>query len=190
MANEIFLALVNAPLARILLTALGLSALASLPSLVLSVLAGEFLPAKAGRALARGLRSLAALPLLALGFLAFSSLQTNDQGIFAPPFFLFGATFLVPRISQGIMDALEAVPAAIRRAGFALGASRLSLTVELVIPAARHKIVRAILGGFSAAIAETGLILMLAYREISLLPLVLSALIPAFFSVQRQRKAS
>ncbi|GIU92690.1 MAG: phosphate transport system permease protein [Acidimicrobiia bacterium] len=61
----------------------------------------------------------------------------------------------IPLVASISEDALRAVPTSLREASFGLGASKLTTTVRVVIPAAVSGIVASLIVGLSRAIGET-----------------------------------
>lgn len=69
---------------------------------------------------------------------------------------------ILPTISSMSEDALSAVPDALRRASFGLGATRLETSLNVVIPAALSGIVAAFIVGISRAVGETMIVAIAA----------------------------
>lgn len=69
---------------------------------------------------------------------------------------------ILPTISSMSEDALSAVPDAMRRASFGLGATKLETTSKIVIPAALSGIVAAFIVGISRAVGETMIVAIAA----------------------------
>lgn len=81
---------------------------------------------------------------------------------------------IVPMISSLSEDAMYAVPNSLREAGYALGSSRLQVSLKVVIPAAFSGILSAFILGISRAIGETMIVAIAAGQQprLTLNPLV------------------
>jgi len=69
---------------------------------------------------------------------------------------------VLPTIASVSEDAMRAVPASLREGAFGLGASRLQVSLRVVVPAALSGIVAAVVLGISRAIGETMIVLVAA----------------------------
>lgn len=69
---------------------------------------------------------------------------------------------IVPLVASVADDALRAVPAGLREGAYALGASRLRVTLRIAFPAAISGIIAAVVLGASRAVGETMIVLMVA----------------------------
>jgi phosphate transport system permease protein len=69
---------------------------------------------------------------------------------------------VIPTIASVSEDALAAVPASLREGAYGLGASKLQVSVRVVLPAALSGVVAAIVLGASRAIGETMVVLLAA----------------------------
>ncbi|MEK7279761.1 MAG: phosphate ABC transporter permease subunit PstC [Nitrospirota bacterium] len=81
---------------------------------------------------------------------------------------------IVPMISSLSEDAMYAVPNSLREAAYALGSSRLQVSLKVVIPAAFSGILSAFILGISRAIGETMIVAIAAGQQprLTLNPLV------------------
>ena len=81
---------------------------------------------------------------------------------------------IVPMISSLSEDAMYAVPNSLREAGYALGSSRLQVSLKVIIPAAFSGILSAFILGVSRAIGETMIVAIAAGQQprLTLNPLV------------------
>jgi phosphate transport system permease protein len=135
----------------------------------------EYAPRRVRKAVKPILEVLAGIPTVAIGFFGISfvvpTLRDNWPGSFLggpPGFFMAGAASLciglmiVPIISSISEDAMSAVPAGLREAAYALGASKLRVATRVVFPAAISGIVASIVLGVSRAVGETMVVLMVA----------------------------
>ena len=112
---------------------------------------------------------LAALPSVVVGFFGMVIMAPLLQDWFGADtgLNLFNAGLMlafmsVPTICSVAEDALHAVPASLREASLALGATRWETTVKVVIPAAFSGIGTACMLGMSRSIGETMVVLMVA----------------------------
>lgn len=112
---------------------------------------------------------LAALPSVVIGFFGMVVFAPLLQDVFDADtgLNLFNAGVMlafmsVPTICSVAEDALFAVPASLREASLALGATRWETTVKVVIPAAFSGIGTACMLGMSRSIGETMVVLMVA----------------------------
>jgi phosphate transport system permease protein len=69
---------------------------------------------------------------------------------------------ILPLISSMTEDALSAVPRALREAAYGMGATKLEVAVQIVVPAALSGIAAAIIVGISRAIGETMIVAVAA----------------------------
>jgi phosphate transport system permease protein len=69
---------------------------------------------------------------------------------------------IIPTIASVAEDGLSAVPAALREGAYGLGASKLQVSLRVVLPAALSGVVAAIVLGASRAIGETMIVLLAA----------------------------
>lgn len=134
----------------------------------------EYASPRARRAIKPVLEVLAGVPTVAFGFFAFSFLTPLLQDLW-PSFLgsgpnIFNALaagiaiglLIVPIIASISEDALRAVPHGLREGAYALGATRMRVTLRVVLPAALSGIVAAIVLGISRAVGETMVVLMAA----------------------------
>lgn len=112
---------------------------------------------------------LAALPSVVVGFFGMVVFAPFLQNVFDADtgLNLFNAGIMlafmsVPTICSVAEDALVAVPASLREASLALGATRWETTVRVVLPAAFSGIGTACMLGMSRSIGETMVVLMVA----------------------------
>lgn len=112
---------------------------------------------------------LAALPSVVVGFfgmVVFAPLLQDvfdaDTGLNLLNAGVMLAFMSVPTICSVAEDALFAVPASLREASLALGATRWETTIKVVIPAAFSGIGTACMLGMSRSIGETMVVLMVA----------------------------
>ncbi|MFN8371543.1 MAG: phosphate ABC transporter permease subunit PstC [Anaerolineae bacterium] len=115
---------------------------------------------------------LVGVPTVVFGYFA---LEFVTQGVLRP---LFGSDvvniqntlsaglvvgiMIVPTIASMSIDAMNAVPRALREASYGLGATKFETTVKVVLPAALSGIIAAVILGMSRAIGETMIVAIAA----------------------------
>lgn len=122
----------------------------------------EYAPERIRKVVKPILESLAGIPTIVYGFFAFTFVTPFLQE-FIPQ--LESTNILSPGIVMGIMimptiaslseDAMRAVPDSLREGAIALGATKLEVTIKIVIPAAFSGIIASFVLGISRAIGET-----------------------------------
>lgn len=122
----------------------------------------EFSPANRRKVLKPIIEVLAGIPTIVYGFFAYSFVTPLLIKIIPG---LEAKNALSPGIVMGIMiiplvtslseDAMNAVPDAIREGAFALGSTRLEVTLKVIIPAALSGIIASFVLAISRAIGET-----------------------------------
>ncbi len=126
--------------------------------------------APAFRTVARpALEILAGIPTVVFGFFALREITPLLQSVF-PSFEIYNAfsagvavgLLCVPIVSSLTEDALRAVPAHLRAAAFALGATRFEVATRVVVPAAGSGLVAAVLLAAARAIGETMIVALAA----------------------------
>jgi phosphate transport system permease protein len=118
------------------------------------------------------LEVLEGIPTVAFGLFAFGFLIPHAQDLlpFLPwrgPFAVAVAGFavgllIVPLVASVSDDAMRSVPGGLREGAYALGASKLRVSLRVVFPAAISGVVAAIVLGVSRAIGETMVVLVAA----------------------------
>jgi phosphate transport system permease protein len=145
-----------------------LSALVAFPlGLGVAIYLSEYANARAARFLKPILELLAAIPTVVLGYFALTFLTPllRDIGINVGIFNALSASivlgiFLIPTIASLSEDAMAAVPNDLRDGGYALGADKLQVSTQIVVPAAISGIIAAYVLGFSRAVGETMIVLI------------------------------
>jgi len=115
------------------------------------------------------LEILAGVPTVVYGYFALSFVTPVLQKIF-PDIMVFNALsaglvmglMIIPMISSLTEDAMISVPKSLREAGYALGATKMEVSLKIVLPAALSGIVAATILGISRAIGETMLVTIAA----------------------------
>lgn len=89
---------------------------------------------------------------------------------------------LLPLVSSLSEDAMRAVPASLREAGYALGSSRLEVAVRVVLPAALSGVMAAVLLALARAVGETMIVTIAAGNmpNLSWNPLEAMQALPAY----------
>jgi phosphate transport system permease protein len=114
---------------------------------------------------------LAGIPTIVFGYFALTfftpEVLNNFLGLGVDSFNALSAGIVmgflvIPTIASISEDALSAVPASLREGAYGLGASKLQVSVRVVLPAALSGVVAAIVLGASRAIGETMIVLLSA----------------------------
>lgn len=118
------------------------------------------------------LEVLAGVPTVVYGFFALSFVTPLLRELWAagrgPDFFnalsagLVMGVMIIPTVASPAEDALSAVPVRLRDGAYALGASRRTVAVRVVVPAALSGIAAACVLGFSRAVGETMIVAIAA----------------------------
>ena len=115
------------------------------------------------------LEILAGVPTVVYGYFALSFVTPILEKIF-PDIMVFNALsaglvmglMIIPMISSITEDAMISVPKSLREAGYALGSTKMEVSLKIVLPAALSGIVAASILGISRAIGETMLVTIAA----------------------------
>ncbi|PXW89996.1 phosphate ABC transporter membrane protein 1 (PhoT family) [Streptohalobacillus salinus] len=122
----------------------------------------EYATDKTRRTLKPALEVLAGIPTIVYGFFAFTFVtpflrqfipELGATNILAPG--LVMGIMIIPMIASLSEDAMSSVPNAMREGALALGATKLEVTLRVVVPAAFSGIVASFVLGISRAIGET-----------------------------------
>jgi phosphate transport system permease protein len=115
------------------------------------------------------LEVLAGIPSVVFGYMAIVTVSPMIRSVFpsAGVFNALGASIVVgfmvlPMVVSLSEDIIRSVPRSLREAAYALGATKLDVTVKVVVPAAISGIVAAFLLALSRAIGETMAVAMAA----------------------------
>jgi phosphate transport system permease protein len=117
------------------------------------------------------LEILAGIPTIVYGFFALTFMTPLLRDIFGKDVVqiyntasagLVMGILILPLISSMTEDALSAVPRSLREAAYAMGATKLEVAVQVVVPAALSGIAAAIILGISRAIGETMIVAVAA----------------------------
>jgi phosphate transport system permease protein len=140
--------------------------------LACAVYLSEYAPRRVRKVIKPVLEVLEGIPTVATGLFAFFFLRPLAEDVlpFLPwqgPFSIGVAgvavgLLIIPLVTSVSDDAMRSVPAGLREGAYALGASKLKVTVRVVFPAALSGIVAAFVLGISRAIGETMVVLIAA----------------------------
>lgn len=134
----------------------------------------EYASRRARKIIKPVLEVLAGIPTVAIGLFAFLAMRPAAAALL--PFLDWSSLWSVgvAGVAVGLMtvplvasisdDAMRAVPAALREGGYALGASKLKVSLRIVFPAAISGIVASIVLAGSRAVGETMVVLIAAGR--------------------------
>jgi len=143
-------------------------------SLGAAIYIGEFATGKTREVLKVLVELLAAIPSVVWGFIGLSILNSLIIRIFNVPVGLnvLNAGLILGLMAAPIMttiaeDALRAVPDRYREAAEAMGATKWQVTRKVVLPAAKHGLVAAILLGVGRGFGETMAVLMASGHAIN-----------------------
>lgn len=142
--------------------------------LAIAIYLSEYAPDKLRRTIKPALEVLAGIPTVVYGYFALTFVTPLLQRIPLRPFqedlLVFNALsaglvmglMIIPMVSSLSEDAMVAVPRSLRSAAYALGATRLEVSMRIVVPAALSGIVASFILAFSRAIGETMLVTLAA----------------------------
>jgi len=159
------------PLVAGTLLVTGVAALVAMPiGLATATFLSEYAPDRVRRVLKPLLEILAGIPTVVYGYFALTFVTPLIQDFLFPDMLVFNALsagivmglMIVPMVSTLSEDAMLAVPRSLREAAYALGATRVEVSLRIVIPAALSGIVAAFIIGLSRAIGETMLVTIAA----------------------------
>ncbi len=157
----------------------GIAALVAVPTGIgIAIFLSEYAPDKVRRVIKPVLEILAGIPTVVYGYFALTFVTPVLQGLITklqefiniPDLLVFNALsaglvmglMIIPMVSSISEDAMVAVPRSLRHAAYALGATRIEVSLKVVVPAAISGIVAAFILGFSRAIGETMLVTIAA----------------------------
>jgi phosphate transport system permease protein len=157
----------------LIISSLAVTVLSACLSIPLGVMTAIFLSEIAGKKVSEIVKPLvellAALPSVVIGFFGMVLVAPFLQETFDLPtgLNLFNASLMlafmsIPTICSISEDAIHSVPAALREASLALGATHWETIIRVIIPASISGISTAVILGMSRAIGETMVVLMVA----------------------------
>ena len=137
--------------------------------LATAIFLAEYAPDKVRRVIKPALEVLAGIPTVVYGYFALTFVTPILQVIF-PDMLVFNALsaglvmgiMIIPMVSSLSEDAMVSVPRSLRQGAYALGATRLEVSLRVVVPAALSGIVAAFILAMSRAIGETMLVTIAA----------------------------
>jgi phosphate transport system permease protein len=144
--------------------------LVSVPlGLIIAIYLSEYAASPVRKTVKPFLEVLAGIPTIVYGYFALVTVTPLLQKVIPT---LSGFNALSPGIVMGIMilplvtslseDALRVVPQGLREGGYALGASKLQVSLSVVFPSAFSGIIASIILAFSRAIGETMIVAIAA----------------------------
>jgi phosphate transport system permease protein len=160
-----------APLVTGTLMIAALSALVGVPLGVgTAIYLSEYASPKVRRRLKPALEILAGLPTVVLGYFALTFVTSVVlRGITSEVSYynvlsagIVVGVMIVPIIASVSEDAMSAVPRALREGAYGLGASKMTVGVRVIVPAALSGIMAAVILGVSRAIGETMIVTIAA----------------------------
>jgi phosphate transport system permease protein len=156
-------------LAGSLLVAAG-AAIVALPiGLAAAIYLSEYARPRVRRVIKPALEVLAGIPTVVYGFFALTFVTPILQGVW-PDTQIFNAlsaslvvgVMIMPLVASLSEDAMNAVPNSLREGAYALGATKLEVSVRTVLPAALSGIVASFILAISRAIGETMIVAIAA----------------------------
>lgn len=145
--------------------------LVSIPlGLMSAIYLSEYAPPKVRDILKPALELLAGIPTIVYGFFAVTFIRPDVLKLIFPgigPFSALAAGIAVgiltiPLVASLSEDAMRAVPRALREGGYALGATRLEVSWQIVVPAAISGIIASFILAMSRAVGETMIVALAA----------------------------
>ena len=142
--------------------------------LAIAIYLSEYAPDKVRRTIKPVLEVLAGIPTVVYGYFALTFitplLRSIPIRVFQEDLIVFNALsaglvmglMIIPMVSSLSEDAMVAVPRSLRHAAYALGGTRLEVSLRIVVPAALSGIVASFILAFSRAIGETMLVTIAA----------------------------
>ena len=132
----------------------------------------EYASRRTRNALKPLLETLAGIPTIVYGYFAltFFTPLLRDVGINVDIFNALSAglvmgVMIIPTVASLSEDAMNAVPQDLRAGAYALGASRMKVSLRVVVPAAVSGIVASFVLGISRAVGETMIVLVAAGQQ-------------------------
>lgn len=141
---------------------LGAAVIALPLGLLSSIFLSEYASPKVRKRLKPVLELLAGVPTVVYGYFALNFVTPALQGVF-PSVKVFNAAsgaivvgiMILPLVSSLCEDALSAVPRSLRDGAYALGSTKLEVTMKIVVPAALSGVMAAFVLAISRAVGET-----------------------------------
>jgi phosphate transport system permease protein len=131
--------------------------------LMSAIYLSEYAPGRIRDILKPSLELLAGIPTIVYGFFAVSFIRPDVLKLIFPgigPFSALAAgiavgILIIPLVASLSEDAMRAVPGSLREGGYALGATKLEVSWQVVVPAAFSGIIASFILAMSRAIGET-----------------------------------
>jgi len=158
-------------LSATLMTSLIAMAIALPVGLAVALYLAEYAPARVRAFLKPLLEVLAGVPTVVYGFFALQNVTPVLQGLLGADRVdiyntlsagLVMGVLILPLISSMCEDALSAVPPSLREGAYAMGATKLEVSTQVVLPAAISGIAAAFIIGLSRAVGETMIVAIAA----------------------------
>jgi phosphate transport system permease protein len=153
------------PLLSATLMTSAIAMLIALPAgLAVAIYLSEYAPDRLRSILKPILEILAGIPTVVYGFFALSTVTPALQGIFGTENMdvyntlsagLVMGVLILPLVASLCEDALSSVPNSLREAACAMGATKLEMTLQVVVPAAVSGLAAAFILALSRAVGET-----------------------------------
>lgn len=145
-----------------MLITIGAAVIALPLGLLSAIYLSEYAHPKVRRVVKPALEILAGIPTVVYGYFALFKITPALREVF-PSVEVFNAAsgcivvgvMILPLVSSLCEDALTAVPKALREGAYGLGATKLEVTMKIVVPAALSGIMAAFILALSRAIGET-----------------------------------
>ncbi|GGA51766.1 phosphate transport system permease protein [Kroppenstedtia guangzhouensis] len=152
-----------------LLVTMGAAMVAIPIGLASAIYLSEYAPDGLRRVLKPILEILAGIPTVVYGFFAFTFVTPLLRN-FLPEMGVFNALsasivvgiMIIPMIASLSEDAMSSVPRGIREAAYAMGSTKLEVSLKVVVPAALSGIIASFVLGLSRAIGETMIVTLAA----------------------------
>jgi phosphate transport system permease protein len=139
--------------------------------LAVAVYLSEYATPQVRKTLKPVLEILAGIPTIVYGFFALTFMTPLLRSIFGDEIVqvyntasagLVMGILILPLITSMSEDAINAVPRALREAAYGLGATKLEVSLKVVLPAALSGIAAAVIVGISRAVGETMIVALAA----------------------------
>ena len=139
--------------------------------MAVAIYLSEYAKPKVRNTLKPILEVLAGIPTIVYGYFALTFMTPLLREIFGRDMVqiyntasagLVMGILILPLITSMTEDALSAVPRSLREAGFGMGATKLEVALQIVVPAALSGIAAAVIVGISRAIGETMIVAVAA----------------------------
>ncbi len=140
--------------------------------LISAIYLSEYAPDRARRTIKPFLEVLAGIPTVVYGYFALLFISPILRAIF-PDTSVFNAAsasivmgiMIIPMVSSLSEDAMTAVPRSLREAAYALGGTKMEVSLRVVVPSALSGIIAAFILAISRAIGETMIVAIAAGQQ-------------------------